>query len=87
MYGITGAFRQYCFDRAVMTFGLALEAELDSLEGKTSKEVNAKRERLLNKWLDRPQRYRQPVASTPAGPTASTDVEQTFTVSGDISEG
>lgn len=81
MYGINGEFRRFCFDSAVITFGTALEAELDSVEGKTDKDINRKRARMLDKWLDRPLKYREPMVSTPSSrPTSGGDVEQQFTV-------
>lgn len=90
MFNITGAFRQYCFDRAVITFGAALEAELDSIEGKNAKAVQAKKTRLLGKWLDEPVRFRDPAGSQAvtkqtASPTtgANPDVVQQVSFSGD----
>jgi hypothetical protein len=61
-----GPYQAYCFDSAVATFGLALESELDSVEGKNSKELNAKRDRTLRKWLGLPMKFRNP-----GGPTAT----------------
>lgn len=79
MYAITGAFRQFCFDRAVTTFGVSLEAELDSIDGANAQR---KRERLIDKWLDRPMKYRSVEAPTDfAHPTG--DVEQQVTIPGD----
>lgn len=79
MYAIHGEFRRFCFDRAVITFGMALEAELDSVEGKNDKTINAKRSRMLDTWLGRPLKFRSPLAST-------VETEST-TFSGDGSEG
>ena len=78
MYGVQGEFRRFCFDSAIITFGTALEAELDSVTGKTDAEINRKRARKLDKWLDRPIKYREPMATT-TGPTSG-GVEQQFTV-------
>jgi hypothetical protein len=82
MYGIKGEFRQFCFDRAVMTFGGALEAELDAVEGKNKQAIERKRARILDKWLDRPLKFREPML--PTGPTASgsNDIEQSFSIPG-----
>ena len=69
IYGVEeryGPYQAYCFDSAVATFGTALEAELDSIEGKTSKEINQKRDRTLRKWLGLPLKFRNP-----GGPTAT----------------
>lgn len=41
----------FCFDRAVATFGNALQAELDSVEGKNNKVIASKREQVLRKWI------------------------------------
>lgn len=81
MYAIKGEFRRFCFDQAVTTFGLALEAELDSCTGKTDKEINGKRSRVLAKWLDQPMRYREPQAA-PASPTAGPTTPQSSATSG-----
>ncbi len=70
MYGITGEFRRFCFDQAVITFGRALEAELDSVKGKGDKGTTEKKQRVLAKWLDKPMKFREPVATT--SPTAGT---------------
>ena len=64
MYAITGKFRQFCFDSAVTTFGMALEAELDGCEGKTAQQTATKRARMLDVWMDRPLQYRSPSVAT-----------------------
>lgn len=38
-------------DRAVATFGNALSAELESVEGKNSRTIQSKRESILRKWI------------------------------------
>jgi hypothetical protein len=83
LYAIQGDWRRFCFDRAVTTFGLALEAELDSVKGRSEASVERKRAMVLNKWLDRPQQYRNPSATkgSAAGPTSGAD--ETMTISGD----
>lgn len=62
IYAITGEFRAYCFDNAVMTFGLALEDALDRVEAKTAKQVESKRKQVLMRWLgvDEGKRFRNP---------------------------
>jgi hypothetical protein len=76
MYGIQGEWRRFCFDQAVTTFGLALEAELDSIKGKNEKAINTKRGRVLAQWLDQPLKFREPQAtSTQTSPTAGDDHE------------
>lgn len=66
-------------DNAVSLFGSTLEAELESVEGKNSKEINGKRTRLMEKWLDMPRKFRSPMAST-----KKMDVVQEFTVKGEV---
>lgn len=41
----------YCIDRAVTTFGLSLESELGSVEGKNSNEIQVAKERILARWI------------------------------------
>jgi hypothetical protein len=86
MYGIQGSFRAYQFDSAVATFGRALEAALDGVEGKNAKSIKDKQGRLLDTWLERPLKYRAVVGpSRPVGPTAENandDIEQSFTIRG-----
>ena len=41
-------------------FGLALEAELDHVDGKTAQEVEKKRQRIMNRWLGVEQKFREP---------------------------
>lgn len=82
MYAITGDFRRFCFDRAVVTFGRALEAELDGVTAKTDTARNVKRQRILDTWLGRELKFRNPVATKKtASPTK--DVEQEFVMKGD----
>jgi broad specificity phosphatase PhoE len=76
-----GPYMAYCFDNAVSTFGSALEADLDGIEGKTSKEINQKRDRTLRKWLGLPMRFRNPGGPTATRQTGST-AEQQFSVRG-----
>jgi broad specificity phosphatase PhoE len=52
----------YCFDRAVLTFGLAVEHAVESVEGKTTKDTERKRQRELDRWLGTPQKFRDPLA-------------------------
>lgn len=88
LYVIDGEFRRFCFDRAIVTFGTALEAELDGVSGKTEKAREVKRSRMLDRWLDRPLKYRSisaPTKGSSSGPTPSTDVEK-HTMPGDGSE-
>ena len=84
LLGVSDPWTAYCLDNAVAHFGNALTAELDAVEGKNSKEINKKRERLMTKWLDLPQRFRSPGMAT-KGKTEDSEIEQQFTVKGDVS--
>lgn len=84
MYAIQGEFRQFCFDRAVFTFGRALESELNGVKGKNQQAVQQKRDRMLAKWLDQPLKFRAPQATTTASPTADADVTETTQISGKV---
>lgn len=89
MYAIQGDFRRFCFDRAVLTFGAALEAALDSVEAKNDKQREVKRARTLDRWLGRELKFRNPIATksktTEPGPT--TEIDQEYQMRGDGSEG
>lgn len=50
----------YCLDRAVTTFGTAVQSELDAVEGKTTKEIEMKRQRVLNRFFPQGERFRDP---------------------------
>jgi len=41
-------------------FGLTLEGELDKCDGKTAKEIEGKRKRVLDKWLGNKPKFRNP---------------------------
>lgn len=90
VYGIRGEFRRYCFDKAVVTFGTALEAALEEVEAKTDKARALKRARVLDRWLDRELKYRNPVATakktTPGPGPKAPDVEQEYVMRGDGTE-
>lgn len=81
MLGVTDVYTAYCLDSAVYTFGRSLESELEQVEGKNKGEIKRKQERLLNKWLDLPQKFRNPGM---VGPGAkNNNDEQVFVVKGD----
>lgn len=52
----------YCLDEAVATFGNGVVQELDSVEGKTSRDISRKRKAILGKLLQLPDemRFRAP---------------------------
>lgn len=49
-------------DSAIATFGNALMYELDRVEGKDAKQIEAAQERIVNQWLGRPQKFANPGA-------------------------
>jgi hypothetical protein len=57
---VSDSYTAYCLDNATAEFGQAVEAALHEVTGKTAKEIKDKSMRVLNKWLDRPQKYRSP---------------------------
>lgn len=62
--GITNTYVAYCLDSAVGEFGRVLESELSGVEGKNKKEIGTKSDRLMRKWLDMPQQFRNPTGAT-----------------------
>jgi phage-related protein len=66
LYGVSHPVSAFCFDRAVFTFGTALEDDLNKVSAKCKKEDQAKRVRAtrLNKWLNAENsvkgRFREP---------------------------
>lgn len=61
----------YFLDRAITTFGMSVEADLDkaSTDAKNSKKAAQARARVLDKWLETETRYRDPMAGQ--GPPAA----------------
>ena len=41
----------YCWDRAVFTFGSALQGELNRIEAKNQQEAERKQDDILRRWL------------------------------------
>lgn len=67
LLGIDHPLHAYLFDNAILTFGRALRAELDSVQGKTSKEIETKQMRILYKWIPEAsseRKYRDPAKDT-----------------------
>jgi hypothetical protein len=62
LYGIEHPVRAFFFDRAVYTFGTALESDLAASTEKSKKPAQAKaiRQRVMAKWLGG---FREPSAS------------------------
>ncbi len=44
-------YDRFSFDRAVWHFGTALTSELNSVKGKTDREIERKQDRILKKWI------------------------------------
>lgn len=51
LINIDSDWTAFCFDRAIATFGNALNHELESVEGKNAKTVQSKREQVLRNWI------------------------------------
>lgn len=53
---------RWCFDRAVVRFGLALDADLEKAgaKAKTDREAVRRRQTALGKWLGVEKEYRDP---------------------------
>ena len=64
LLGVSDPWTAFCLDNAVVHFGTSLEAELESVEGKTSAEITKKRTRIMEKWLDIPRRFKSPMAAS-----------------------
>jgi len=84
MMNVDDPYVAYCLDSAVATFGLSLEAELDSVEGKNAKEIAKKRNRILDRWLGNPVQYRQPPVSKGRvdAPAEPKEIETEFSATG-----
>lgn len=54
----------WSINNSVYTFGSALQSELDQVTGKNKAEVAKKRQRLVDKWLGLPMRFRNPIGPT-----------------------
>lgn len=64
MIGIVDAYGGWCLDGVVMHFGTQLEAALEGVSDKNAKTAQKKRQRILEKWLDIPRKFRSPTAVT-----------------------
>jgi hypothetical protein len=62
MLQIEDRYAAFCVDGAVAHFGLQLEAELDGVNEKNPKTAKRKRQRIMEKWLGIPRKYRNPTA-------------------------
>lgn len=65
--GITDEYVAYCFDEAVGEFGNYISAELEKVEGKDSKQIEARQEMRLKTLLGVSgfeQQFAQPVPTT-----------------------
>ena len=64
LYGISHPVTAYFFDRAVSTFGQAVDADLEEASSKATKAKKAEqaRQRVLEKWLGIEPTYKDPGA-------------------------
>jgi hypothetical protein len=62
VYKIHDEVAAFCFDRAVSTFGRALENELDLAvrDAKKQSEADRKHKQVLHRWLNLPQQFADP---------------------------
>lgn len=60
LLAIDDTLAAYCLDSACAEFGNALQGELNGIEGKNSKEVEMKSNRMIRRWLDLPLEFRDP---------------------------
>jgi hypothetical protein len=61
---IIDPYTAWCFDEAVFTWGSHVQAELDGVEGKTSRDVESKRKLIIRRMLGPEQqtKFADPVA-------------------------
>jgi hypothetical protein len=64
LYGIEDELGAFCFDRAVTIFGVSLENEISSTNGRSEKDTERKRQRVMDKWLGIQPKFRDPVGMT-----------------------
>lgn len=57
-YRIPEEYTAFCFDEAVIAFGMGVEAELNAVEGKNDKEIVRKKNQVLGKLLQLPDKQR-----------------------------
>lgn len=70
LLSVEDAYLAYCVNNSIYAFGTALDAELESVTGKKKEEVARKRSRIVDKWLERPLKFRNPMATTTREGTA-----------------
>lgn len=59
LINVQSDWQAFCLDRAVATFGNALKAELESVEGKNAKAVERKRSQILGRWIPEAREQRK----------------------------
>ena len=64
LLGIEDPMLRFSINNSVYTFGAALQSELDSVTGKKKEQVAKKRQRIVDKWLGLPMRFRNPIGPT-----------------------
>lgn len=58
LLSIKDEYVAYCFDEACGQFGMAVEAEMDSVKGKTDEDINRKRYQVLARMIKLPDKQR-----------------------------
>lgn len=59
--GVEDPLTFYCLNRAVTTFGQAVDAEIDdAVDGKKKGQVESAASAVLNKWLGTPMKFANP---------------------------
>lgn len=63
IYGVTGYQSAFMFDRAVYRFGSHIDAELQEVDGKSKKEIQGKRTKVMQKYFPTaaPRKFADPV--------------------------
>jgi hypothetical protein len=51
LFGIEDAYVAYCFDEAVAVWGLHVTSELEAIDGKNAKQIEARREKKFNELM------------------------------------
>lgn len=75
LFHISDQLQAYWFDRAVRTFGVALQNDLDraGMEAKSTRKAEVARLRVMHTWMGTEMQYKNPVASNPKKPSKQKD--------------
>lgn len=62
IYGVEDSLASYCFDRAVATFGIAVEQDIEeATDGKKKKAAEASASMVRARWLGTDMKFANPV--------------------------